>query len=86
MALTQERDVTQALSLQAAREALTDGVCPGCSMGCLWSLDSCGDPVDGKTVPGVVLADKIVWPFAETCCIAQLLADPGSAWLPLEVR
>ena len=71
MVLTQDQDVIEALSTQAAQEALADGIRLGCSVGCAQYLDACGDPCEGRAVLGVVVADEVSWSLAKRCCDTQ---------------
>ena len=82
MVLTEDQDVIEALSTQAAQEAFADRIRPGRSVGRAEYLDACGGPCEGRAVLGVVVADEVPRSFAKRSCVAELLGDPGIGGAP----
>lgn len=79
MTLTQNQDVIQQFTPDAANETLADRIGLGCFDGRVDHIDPSpfGDMFELVTELTVVIADEKARSFAKWCRFAQLLGDPG---------
>src|SRR3954454_16502546 len=82
VSLIHDQDVVQAVSANTPHQSLADCIRTGSSEWRSKHLNACpeSDGVEVCAIPGIIIANEVVWSFTKGRRLTQLLSDPLVRW------